>query len=351
MRPAIVTITFQADQTYAASIAVNMEAVLAGIGPEHQDTNDSPNAFLYNDLRLLPPSELQARIVESSDKYLNDIDIRFDGQRSIPELTAIQVPAVGDIDSLRQTTLLLRGDVPEGAENFIWSYPQRFGSSAIRVSRAGEENIQTAFLIAGQISDPFPIGAPLKARSVWSIYADYIVVGFTHIVPLGVDHILFVLGIFLLSRRWRPLLYQVTAFTVAHTITLGLSLYGFISLSSGLVEPLIALSIVYVGVENILTPQLKPWRVIVVFCFGLLHGMGFAGVLQDIGLPAGERLNALIAFNVGVEFGQLTVIAVAFFTISLWFSKREWYRRRIVIPGSLAISLVGTYWTIERLFG
>ena len=116
------------------------------------------------------------------------------------------------------------------------------------------------------------------------------------------------------------------------------------------VEPLIALSIAYVGIENCLTRTLKPWRVVLVFCFGLLHGMGFAGVLSEIGVPRSEFLTALISFNVGVEFGQLAVILLAFLAFG-WWREQAWYRLRIVIPCSLFISAIGLYWTVERVLG
>jgi hypothetical protein len=140
----------------------------------------------------------------------------------------------------------------------------------------------------------------------------------------------------------------VTAFTVAHTITLGLTIYGLLSLPSSIVEPLISASIVYVAVENILTSEIKPWRIALVFGFGLLHGMGFAGVLSEIGLPKSEFLTALVTFNIGVELGQLSVIAAAFAATGLWFRQKNWYRKAIVIPSSVAIALVGAYWTVER---
>ncbi|SVB04745.1 uncharacterized protein METZ01_LOCUS157599, partial [marine metagenome] len=94
--------------------------------------------------------------------------------------------------------------------------------------------------------------------------------------------------------------------------------------------------------------ELKPWRVFIVFCFGLVHGMGFAGVLSEIGLPRSEFLLALLTFNVGVEFGQLAIIALGLLTVG-WFKNRSWYRQRVVIPLSAMISLIGSYWTIERL--
>ena len=126
-------------------------------------------------------------------------------------------------------------------------------------------------------------------------------------------------------------------------------MYGIVSLPSRVVEPLIALSIAYVAVENLVTRELKPWRIALVFMFGLLHGLGFAGVLRELGLPRGEFLTALLTFNAGVELGQLTIIAAAFAAVSA-FMKRQWYRRAIVIPASCAIAAVGLYWTITRLW-
>jgi len=180
------------------------------------------------------------------------------------------------------------------------------------------------------------------------IVRQYLWLGYTHILPKGLDHILFVLGIFLLSPRLKTMLLQVTAFTIAHSITLGLSMYGIVSLPSRIVEPLIALSIAYVAIENLATRELKPWRLALVFMFGLLHGLGFAGVLRALGLPRGEFLTALLTFNLGVEFGQLTIIAAALLAVSP-FMRKTWYRARIVVPASCAIAAIGVYWTITRL--
>ena len=149
------------------------------------------------------------------------------------------------------------------------------------------------------------------------------------------------LGLFLLSVRWKPLLIQVTSFTVAHSITLGLSIYGVFSLPPTVVEPLIAASIVYVAVENIITSRLHAWRPFVVFGFGLLHGLGFAGVLHEVGLPRSEFVTGLITFNLGVEFGQLAVITLAFGLVGFWGKDKPWYRTRVVIPAPALIALAG----------
>ncbi len=179
----------------------------------------------------------------------------------------------------------------------------------------------------------------------------YLKLGFEHIVPLGIDHILFVLSIFFLSERLRPILWQATAFTVAHTITLGLAMYGYIQPIPAVVEPIIALSIFFVAVENILVKELRPSRIGIVFLFGLVHGMGFAGALSEVGLPSASYLSALLSFNVGVELGQLAVILTAYFLLGRWFSDKVWYRARVVNPISAVIAIVAIYWTIERTFG
>lgn len=176
----------------------------------------------------------------------------------------------------------------------------------------------------------------------------YLFLGYEHILPEGLDHILFVLGLFFLSNRFKSLLWQVTAFTLAHSVTLALSSFQVISLSASIVEPLIALSIVYVAVENLYTTELKPWRPLVVFGFGLIHGLGFAGVLAELGLPQQHFLTSLITFNVGVELGQLSVIALAYLVIG-WFRSCSWYRPYLSMPASCGIALVASYWTIERI--
>src|SRR5262249_30988859 len=163
------------------------------------------------------------------------------------------------------------------------------------------------------------------------------------------DHILFVVGIFLLSARWRSVFLQVSTFTLAHSITLGLTMYGIVSLPAKVVEPMIALSIAYVAIENLATSELKPWRLALVFSFGMLHGMGFAGVLRELGLPRHQFLTALVTFNVGVEGGQLAVIALAAAAVAYWRRNPMVYRRLVIQPASVLIAAIGLYWTVARL--
>ena len=178
----------------------------------------------------------------------------------------------------------------------------------------------------------------------------YLRLGYKHILPLGFDHILFVLSLFLLSPKLKPVLWQATAFTIAHSVTLGLAMYHVITISARIVEPLIALSIMYVALENILSPRLKPGRIGVVFLFGLVHGLGFAGALGQLGLPQNAYLLSLIMFNVGVELGQMTVILLAWFLLARQFGQQPYYRKAIVVPLSVIIAAIAGFWTVQRLF-
>jgi hydrogenase/urease accessory protein HupE len=242
----------------------------------------------------------------------------------------------------------LSGEIPQGAREFAWSYGWTFASYALMV-RNDQGPVSTQWLEGNQVGTSFRLTVPGPATTRWRTACRYLKLGFTHIVPNGVDHMLFVLGIFLLSGRARTILAQVSAFTVAHSITLGLSLYGIVSVSPKIVEPLIAVSIGYVAIENIFLNELKSWRVGLVFAFGLLHGMGFAGALKDLGLPRSEFLTALLTFNVGVEAGQLAVIAAAFAVVGWYCTRQGWYRNRIVVPASALIACTAIYWTVERI--
>jgi hydrogenase/urease accessory protein HupE len=208
----------------------------------------------------------------------------------------------------------------------------------------------TLLLACPLASSAHVIQNDLSSLSRTDVALTYLGQGFTHILPLGLDHILFVLCIFLLNPNLRSVIWQATAFTIAHSITLGLAMYGWITPPTQIVEPVIALSIMYVALENVLTDKLKPSRVAVVFLFGLIHGMGFASALTSLGLPRQEFATALITFNVGVELGQLSVILGAWLLIGKWFAAKNWYRLRIVNPLSILIAIVACYWTIERAF-
>lgn len=199
-------------------------------------------------------------------------------------------------------------------------------------------------------SSPNPGAVSIKGSTSDSVraFADFFVKGFLHVIPMGLDHILFVLGLFLLSREWRPLLMQVTAFTVAHSVTLAMAALGYVKVPSEVVEPVIAASIVAVAVENIFRPRYGIWRLIIVFGFGLIHGLGFAGALNELDLPRTAFALGLVGFNFGVEGGQLAVISLAM-TCTFWIRDPFQYRRWVAIPFSAMIAALGVFWTVQRI--
>ena len=266
----------------------------------------------------------------SAEKFRQRVKVAFDGVTVQPEIIAGE-------------TIRLTGPIPAGAREFTWAYGWTFTTYALTAGAS------TEWLEGSQPSKAIPLGVQTPPVSRLTIFGRYLALGFTHIVPLGLDHVLFVLGIYLLSRRARSVLVQVSAFTVAHSITLGLSMYGLVHVSSRIVEPLIAISIAYVAIENLFLSELKSWRVALVFAFGLLHGMGFAGALEELGLPRSEFVTALLGFNLGVEAGQLAVIGAAFLLVGWHCANRTWYRSRVVVPASLMIACMAIYWTVERL--
>lgn len=265
-------------------------------------------------------------------------DLSFDYQPAAALSDAVQTPS----------EVKLTGKIDRAARSFVFTYDFAVGTYAL-VVHIGDSAAQTFWLEGRRTSAPISIAAPPPPLTSAQVAEKYFGLGFTHIVPRGLDHILFVVGLFLLSTRWRSVLTQVSAFTLAHSITLGLTMCGVVSLPARLVEPLIALSIAYVAIENVVTTELKSWRVALVFSFGLLHGMGFAGVLRDLGMPRGDFLTALLTFNAGVEAGQLAVVAAAFALVFVWQKDAVRYRRLVVQPACVAIALIGMYWTVERL--
>jgi hypothetical protein len=192
--------------------------------------------------------------------------------------------------------------------------------------------------------------AGVKAASGdWiSLFKSEIKRGFLHVIPLGLDHILFVLGMFLMTRKWKPLLLQVSSFTVAHTLTLWIASAGWVNLSPKIVEPIIAASIVVVALENIFQDKYSHWRLLIVFAFGLIHGLGFAGVMATKLDSTSSLLIGLLGINIGVELGQICIIAAALL-VTAWIARdSEKYRKIVVVPGSILIALAGIWWVVER---
>jgi len=278
--------------------------------------------------------------------------VSFDG-RPAPSDISVTLPPADPNDPFAtapRPILLFAGKIPASARKASFRVDLPIGEFPVSFLNPGESEAVYRWQQPGAESEPFALAGDVVPPTRGEVIRRYLVLGFTHILPKGLDHILFVLGLFLLSLRLRPLLAQITAFTVAHTLSLALAMLGLVHLSPRIVEPLIAVSIVYVAVENVFARELKKSRVALVFAFGLLHGLGFAGVLSELGLPRSEFVPALLSFNVGVEIGQLTVIAAAFLVVGA-FRKRSWYITRVAVPASVAIAAVGLYWAVTRALG
>lgn len=330
------------------SLRITLESFLAGIDLDSaEDTDDVPQAADYDALRALSAAELDERMRAFAPQMLGALTLNVDGDAIPLQISSLDIPEIGDVELPRTSQLELRASVSGEPSTMQLTWPDGYGSLLLR--QIGPENPFTGYIAGGETSPKILIAGG-EARGFFSVFAQYIPVGFDHILPKGLDHILFVLGLFFFSTALRPLLIQVTSFTLAHTVTLALGALGIVTIPGIIVEPIIAASIVYVAIENVFSKQMNPWRPVIIFIFGLLHGLGFASVLGEFGLPAGQFVAALIGFNVGVELGQLTVIALAFLAVGYWFGSKDWYRQRIAIPASLIIAAVGAYWFVERVF-
>ncbi len=395
------------------SLNGNFESLVAGINLDGlTDTEAAPEAEAYDTLRALAPDAFAQALTDDWEQIASQITVLVDGEPVALALTGADVPEVGDVEVVRETTVMFAGDIADGAQTFQIEWPAEYGVLVLR--QMGVEDGWDGYLTGGGLSEEVSLqGGDVMTGG--EAFFRFIPVGVEHIVPLGLDHILFVLGLFFLSTRMRPLLWQVTAFTAAHTVTLALATLGYVNIPDEhmwIVESIIAASIVYIAVENIFTDGLNPWRPAIIFAFGLLHGLGFASVLGAYGLPDGAVLPALLGFNIGVELGQLLCIAVAFIVVvsaiglsedgkknpvaaavymaiaivvvpvamipvsamgpdaveaylpllfmvaalsglcaaSCAVERYETYRHMVAMPASIAIALIGAYWVVERVF-
>lgn len=272
-----------------------------------------------------------------------------------------------------EMAMRLQVQLPPGARKLSVQLPGGLGEALLAVDRPGLERtvlpleaglsspgLDVSMVHPGAAAQFTATPAHATSDSTASLPTDdtgiistawrYAMLGFRHIVPGGADHALFVLGLFLLTPSVHPLLWQITAFTAAHSITLTLATLGLVSAPAAVVEPAIALSIAFVAIENLFERRLRPWRLAVVFVFGLVHGLGFAAGLMEIGMPTAQRATGIVGFSVGVEAGHMAVLAAAFALLG-WTRGKPWYRSRVEIPLSIGIAGIACLWGVERIFG
>ena len=331
--------------TFELKIRLNLESIIAGIEANHENTDQSPNSKKYEKLRRLAAEELIKEFNNMKQTFFDEIYFVQQNQR-IPFVSHdVLIKPVGDVSLARESEIILRGTISSNLGLFSFRWKPSYGATILRVNHNSKE-LFTKYLKMGETAS---FTMQRNNQSFASVVKDYILIGFQHIMPKGLDHILFVVGLFLLSTKLRPLVWQISAFTVAHTLTIFLGVLQIIKISPSIVEPIIAISISYIAIENIFFKDLTKWRPLVVFIFGLLHGLGFAGILNEIGVSPSYLVTSLISFNIGVELGQLAVIIICFALIGFWFGSKSWYRTRLTIPLSALIAIIGFFWFVQRV--
>jgi hypothetical protein len=333
-------------------IDLNAELFLAGLDASLvRDTDDAPQGKDYDALRALTADQLAQKFTDQWADFEKALTGLANDRQLSFQLDAIEVEDNPAMALPRSSKIQISAPLEPNDASVRFGWSAALGPLVLRQQSQTEkpENLYTAYLEPGAISAPIKRQG-VTAQPVLTIMLDYAKIGFVHIVPKGLDHILFVLGLFFYAARWRPLLGQVTLFTLAHTTTLMLASTGHIVVSPNIVEPLIAASIIYVAFENLRSERLHAGRLVVIFAFGLLHGLGFASVLGDIGLADGQFMISLISFNIGVELGQIAVLVPAFLLFGVAAGNALWYRRLIAIPASYLIGAIGMWMLITRVF-
>ena len=333
-------------------IRLNAELILSGIdASDIQNTDNSNLSYKYDDLRKLPDNDLKDNIMSNWNNISQNIYIKLDGDVQELNLLSIEIINQRNYEVTRDTIINFHIPLDKKNTSFSFSMSKKFGSIILREQNLNKnvDQLYTNYLNSGDASDLINLNHTVALTKINS-FIKYLFLGIEHIIPKGLDHMLFIIGLFLFSNLIRPLLLQVTMFTIAHTITLVIASLSLINVNASIVEPLIALSIVYIGVENIFKKYSNTKiRYYVIFLFGLLHGLGFALVLKDVGLDYSNLLMNLVSFNIGVEIAQIFILFLLFLTIGLFFSKKKYYKIIFQIPLSLFISLIAIYWFVERI--
>ena len=351
IKPAIVDLII-ADGQASIDFKINAEQILAGVdASQYQDTNDAPQAKLYDQFREKNEEELKQDIQQNWNLFQDQITINgLEGS----SLSLVDLMIDQDVNPEYPRDTNLKTETPLNQNEITVQFATELGPVVIRQFEdiSKENMIFSTYLQPGEISAEL---SPLSQATMSQTIIEYIILGMEHIVPKGLDHILFIFGVFFFAVKLKPLLWQVTMFTLAHSLTLILASLKLVFIPASIIEPLIALSIGYVAFENIFQRQSKfhsrsnTIRYAVIFFFGLIHGLGFAFVLEDIGLPTGQLILSLLSFNIGVEIAQIGLVVLAYL-LMFYPSKQLWYRKAIQIPCSLVIGLIGIYWFFERVF-
>ena len=351
IKPSIVDFTY--DQSYLNfKVRLNAELILSNIDASNvSNTNSSPLTEIYDRYRLLNKKDLENSILESWKDISSNIDIKINNKLKEIDLIKINTQDVNNFEISRDTLISFRILLNEESENFTFKWIKNYGAIILRENNdlKLEDELVTEYLQSGTESDPI-FFKENNFRSMYTSFTKFFVLGIQHIIPKGLDHILFIFGLFLFSSSLNKLIKQITIFTIAHSITLIFVSLSLIKINPQIVEPIIALSIVYVGLENIFKNYIKEYmRYVVILFFGLLHGLGFALILSDIGFRSSKLFINLISFNIGIEVAQISIILILYLLVAIKFARNKYYRIAFQIPFSIFIASIGLYWFLERI--
>ncbi|HVT15993.1 MAG TPA: HupE/UreJ family protein [Thermoanaerobaculia bacterium] len=348
--------TFRGDRTYRIDLQVDQEHLKKDQlgGPARRTRHGAISGL---------PAPVEGRMGRFLSDLVDAATVAFDGKSVEPAVEF--VPGESGAAGSPRVVLRLRGPIPGGAHSFTWSAALPIGSYPLVLTSEGDEGSLWKWVEGGKTSEPFPLPERVVPPPRWELARHYLELGFLDILPRGADSVLFVLGLFLLGRRARPLLPQAAAFAAALSVALALAAAGKLALPPRLLAPLLALTLVYVAAGNFVVGTPPPPRVgsfvlsravglmrlAVVSACGLLHGLALAHPLAASQPPPLELPTVLAGFTLGALAAQLTVLAAAFLLLGLGNREETWYRRRVVVPASGLIAAIGSYWFVERLLG
>ncbi len=349
IKPAIVEFNKVKNQINIV-LKFNAEAFLANIdASDYKETINFSNSIKYSELRLLPREILKEKVFESRDQIINSIFIKTSKKQLNLKLVEINVLEEKNIEKVRFTKVYLKTEIKFIETPITFSAKKIFGPLIFKNFSNIDKNTdkpQSQWLKPGNQTSNLGILQIKNNTTNFSILGIWN--GILQIILYGFDHILFILGLFFFSHKLKPLLIQVTTFTIAHSITLIFGGLGYITISPLIIEVIIAASIIWIGFENLFRKKMKVSRLGVIFTFGLIHGLGFASMFKPKGLEGTDYYLNLLSFNIGIELGLLITLLPLIILIPL-FNRLTWYRILIAMPASIIIALFGVEMFINRI--
>lgn len=309
-------------------------------------------------LEALPDAEKERLLVEGK-KYLAEVlDFAVD---DTPHTFSIEFGQWGtdwpvffddDPDTFARMVWDIRGDfTQDGAFEILWKESEDGPSLALATVVGGKEKD----LISVYQGEGFSIAKVQAGKVETSTEAaslsglSWLRQGFLHVIPMGLDHILFILTLFFLCSKWQSLLFQSLLFTVAHSVTLALTVLGIAPVKPEVIEPLIALSIAYCALENLFVRELKPQRIALTVVFGLLHGLGFGSAMSELPVDRSQLLFPILFFNIGIEVAQVLILVACWLLTAFWREKGPFFGK-IRVVSCLVMAVVALFWTVERIW-